>query len=49
MKISTVETEFYADGQTNIQSDMTKLIAALREFANAPKSENTYQVHFFMH
>jgi hypothetical protein len=28
---------FYADRRTNIQTDMTKLIVASRNFANAPK------------
>ena len=36
MKIRPVGTElFYKDGRT----DMTKLIAAFRNFANAPKNE----------
>jgi len=36
MKIGPVRAEyFHADGQTD--TDMTKLIAAFRNFANAPK------------
>ena len=32
---------FHADGRTDgLTSDMTKLIAAFRNFANAPKSQN---------
>jgi hypothetical protein len=30
---------FHADGRTNVQTDMTKLIVAFRNFANAPKGE----------
>jgi hypothetical protein len=38
MKIRPVETElFYADGRTDGETDMTKLIVAFRNFANAPK------------
>ena len=38
MKIWPVEVElFHADGQADRQTDMTKLIAAFRKFANAPK------------
>jgi hypothetical protein len=29
---------FHADGQTDARADMTKLRAALRNFANAPKN-----------
>jgi len=39
MKIRPVGAElFYADGQTDKQTGMTKLIVAFRNFANAPKS-----------
>ena len=38
-KIRPVGAElFYADGQTDKQTGMTKLIVAFRNFANAPKS-----------
>jgi hypothetical protein len=38
MKILPVEAElFHADGRTDTQADMTKLIVAFRNFANAPK------------
>ena len=38
MKIHTVGTElFHAEGRTDGQTDMTKLIVAFRNFANAPK------------
>ena len=30
---------FHADGQTEVQADMTKLIVAFRNFANAPKKK----------
>jgi hypothetical protein len=39
MKIRSVGAKlFHADGQTDRQTDMTKLIVAFRNFANAPKS-----------
>jgi hypothetical protein len=39
MKIRPVEAELYhEDTQTDEQRDMTKLIIAFRNFANAPKS-----------
>ena len=39
MKIRPVGAElFHADGQTDEQTDMTKLKIALRNFANAPKN-----------
>jgi len=38
VKILPVEAELYhADGRTERQTDMTKLIVALRNFANATK------------
>jgi len=38
MKIRPVGTElFHADGQTDRQTDMTKLIVAFHNFANPPK------------
>jgi hypothetical protein len=38
MKIRPVGAElFHADGQTDRQTDMTKLIAAFRNFADVPK------------
>jgi hypothetical protein len=38
MKIRPVEAElFHADGQRDGQTDMTKLIVAFHNFANAPK------------
>jgi hypothetical protein len=40
MKIRPVTAElFHADGRTDRQADMTKLIVAFRNFANAPKNE----------
>ena len=32
---------FHPDGQTDGQTDTTKLIAALRSFANAPKNQTS--------
>jgi hypothetical protein len=32
---------FHADGKTDRQADMTKLVVALRNFANAPTNEST--------
>ena len=38
MKINPVGAElFHADGRTVGRTDMTKLIAAFRDFANGPK------------
>jgi len=38
MKICSVEAEWcHEDGRTDRQTDMTKLIVAFRNFANAPK------------
>jgi hypothetical protein len=38
MKIRPVVAEFFrADGQTDLQTDKTKLTVAFRGFANAPK------------
>jgi hypothetical protein len=40
MKIRLVGAEmFHADGRTDEWTDMTKLIVAFRNFANAPKNE----------
>jgi hypothetical protein len=36
IKIRLVGTEFHADGQTEEQIDMTKLIFAVRNFASMP-------------
>ena len=42
MKIRPVETElFHAEGRMDGRADMTKLIVIFRDFANAPKKENT--------
>jgi hypothetical protein len=39
MKIRPVGAElFHVDGQTDGQTDMTKLIVAFRKFTNAPKN-----------
>jgi len=38
MKIRSGGTEFYADGRTDGETDMTKLIVAFRNFAIAPKN-----------
>jgi hypothetical protein len=39
MKIRPVGGElFHADGRTDRQTDMTKLIVAFRNFVNAPKN-----------
>jgi hypothetical protein len=41
MKIRLVEAKFFQeDGQVDRQTDMTKLIAAFRNFWNAPKKVN---------
>jgi len=38
MKLTPVEAElFHADGQTDAHTDMTKLILAFHNLANAPK------------
>jgi hypothetical protein len=37
MKVRPLGTEFHADEQTDRQTDMTNLIVAFRNFANAPK------------
>jgi hypothetical protein len=40
MNIRPVEPEFFhADGRTDRRTDMTKLIAAFRYFAKAPKQD----------
>jgi len=40
MKIRPMRTElFHADGRTDGQTDMTKLIVTFRSFANAPKKD----------
>ena len=39
MKILQVGAEFPPGGRTDAQRDMTKLIVALRNFANEPKKE----------
>jgi len=41
MKIRPVTTELsHADGRTDGQKDMTTLIVAFRNFANAPKNQH---------
>jgi hypothetical protein len=42
MKIRPKETEFHADRRT----DMTKLIVAFRNFANAPKKIEFYSCNY---
>jgi hypothetical protein len=37
MNIRPAGSELYADGRSDGQTDMTKLIVAFRSFANAPK------------
>jgi len=37
MKIRPLRADFHADGRTDEQTDMTKLIVAYRNFANKPK------------
>jgi len=45
IKIGAVEAElFHADGQT----DMTKLIVAFHNFANAPKKRSATRVHLLI-
>jgi hypothetical protein len=40
MKICLVRTElFYEDRRTDGQTDMTKLVATFRNFANGPKNQ----------
>ena len=41
MKIRPARAEFHADGQTDSEIGMTKLISASRNFANASKNEAT--------
>ena len=49
MKIRSVEDDlFYADGQTDGQTDMTKLIVAFRKFANAPKNEQNRHIFLYV-
>jgi hypothetical protein len=36
----------HADGWTDSRTDMTKLIIALRNFANAPKNRPSYRARF---
>ena len=39
MKILPVEAElFHSDGRTDGQTDVTKLVLALRSFANSPEN-----------
>jgi len=40
MKILPVGAELFHDGRTGGRTDMTKLIVAFRNFANAPKNDN---------
>jgi hypothetical protein len=40
LKIRQQGAEVHADRQTDRQTDMTKLLVAFRNFANAPKIEN---------
>jgi len=48
MKIRPVGSElFHADGLTDRQTDMTKLIVAFRNFANASKNGN-YIIYCYM-
>jgi len=45
MKIVPVGAELlHADGQTDRQSDMTRLIVAFRNFSNAPKNQSANDV-----
>jgi hypothetical protein len=45
MKIRAVGAElFHADGQTDGQTDMTKLIVAFRSFPNAPRKTNLMEM-----
>ena len=44
IKIRPVGAElFHADGQTDGQTDTSKLIVAFRNVANAPKNQQTYK------
>jgi hypothetical protein len=44
-KIRPVGSElFHADGRTDRQADMTKLIAAFRDFVNEPKNSVIFNV-----
>jgi len=40
MNTRPVETEFHADGQTDGQTAMRKLIVAFRNFVNAPENQS---------
>jgi hypothetical protein len=43
MKIRPVEAEFFhAEWQIDRRTDMTKLIVAYRDFANAPEIEQSF-------
>ena len=45
MKIRFVGAElFHADGQTNKQADITKLIVTFRSFVNALKRHGVFQL-----
>ena len=45
MKIRPVEAKWlHADGQTDRQTDMTKLVVTFRNFANAPKNARRVRV-----
>jgi len=40
-----VEAElFHADGRTDRETDMSKVIVAFRNFANAPKTKVSYRI-----
>jgi hypothetical protein len=42
MEIRVAEAEFYADGRTDRQTDMTKLTIAFRNFAKASKIQTMF-------
>jgi hypothetical protein len=53
MKIRKVGAELFhaggrADGRTDRQTHMTKLTVVFRNFANAPKNNNTHQITFLL-
>ena len=49
MKIRTVRAElFHADGRTDRRTDLTKLIVAFRNFADAPKNRKPPPPHILI-
>ena len=50
MKIGTVGAElFRVEGQTNTQTDMTKITVAFRNFANVPTNKRSGKAQIPLH